>query len=358
MLHVKRCLIVLLLFSAFSAWADELIIEPDQGRAPILKAINDARYSLNLVMYGFTDQALLDALVQQKSKGKTLKVILEQSPYKAETENTHTITQFNSQRIAWHGSVPSLRLIHQKTLIIDDSKAIIMTFNFTHSTFKNERNFALVIDDAKKIKAITAAFSADWNHLATSNHSPDLIFSPDDSRQKLLTLIDQAKHTIHIYAQTVSDYKIVGALAKAAKSGVKVIIITSGKVREKQADYLARAGVQVHQSKHLYIHAKAFIFDEQKAVIGSINLTRNSLDHNRELAVMTTDAQVIKALDQTFNTDLQDANTTSKTKPYFALDQKTVLHAAKMLKKFIKPLQHLAQQNKPKKKHKYKKEYF
>ena len=56
------------------------------------------------------------------------------------------------------------------------------------------------------------------------------------------------------------------------------------------------------------IHAKVFIIDNEKAVIGSINLTRASLDDNRELAVITEDPTVLKQLIHTFDQDWKSEN--------------------------------------------------
>lgn len=304
----RACVILFLILIVRPLWADRLLVEPDMGRQPIIDIINQAQYSIDLVMYGFTDQTLLNKLIQQKNNGRSLKIILEDSPYKAPDENKKTIATLNAQQIPWQGSIPPFRLVHQKTLIADHTKAVIMTFNFTRSTFKNERNFALIIDDPARVNDIATIFSADWNHVAVTNQSPDLLLSPDDSRSKLLTLINQANHRLQIYAQNVSDYKIVGALAKAARKGVQVQLITSTKLRDKQANYLSRAGVSIHYTKKLIIHAKVFIIDNKKAVIGSINLTRASLDNNRELSIVTEDANVMKTLTTTFNHDWNDAD--------------------------------------------------
>lgn len=292
-----------LLFFILPAWADQLIIEPDRGREPLLQAIQTAKHSIKLVMYGFTDDILLQALIQKKMKGQTVNIILEESPYKAENENKKTIAQLNAHHMAWQGSLSPPRLVHQKTLLIDGRKAIIMTFNFTRSAFKNDRNFGLIIEDPKRVRLIESLFSADWNHTPTQHLAPDLIISPDNSREALLTLINHAKQAIRIYAQDINDYKIVGALAKAAQRGIHVEILTSKKIRKKQANYLARAGVNVKFSYLYYIHAKVLIIDNQKAVIGSINLTKASLDNNRELSVISEDPTVIQQLNATFNND-------------------------------------------------------
>lgn len=292
------------LFLVAPAFADQLIIEPDMGRKPILDAIHNAKHSIKLVIYGFTDEILLNALIQKKLNGQTVNIILEESPYKAEDENKKTIAKLNANHVPWQGTLPPHSLIHQKTLLIDGNKAIIMTFNFTRSSFnKRTRNFGLIIDDAKRVNKIAALFSADWNHVPTNNKTADILVSPDNSREGLNTLLQQAKHSIRIYAQDVNDFKIIGSLEKAARMGVKVEILTSKKIRKKQAGYLTRAGISIRRSQDYYIHAKVFIIDNQKAIIGSINLTRASLDDNRELSVITEDKQVIQQLNQTFNYD-------------------------------------------------------
>ena len=118
-------ILILLIFYLFPTiiWADQLIIEPEMGRKPILSALENSRYSVNLVMYGFTDQQLLNAILKQKSKNIAIKIILEQHPYKRENENNKVITLFNKNKIPWQGSIPGIKLIHQKTLLIDNQKS-------------------------------------------------------------------------------------------------------------------------------------------------------------------------------------------------------------------------------------------
>jgi cardiolipin synthase len=331
---MRHFVIALFFFFSIPAFADQLIIEPEMGREPIISALNNAKQTIDLVMYGFTDTDILNALIRKHSQ-TNVKVILEDKPYKHDDENIKTINTLRTNNIAQQGAIAPFRLIHQKTLLIDGKKAYVMTFNFTHSTFKNERNFALVIDDAKKVNAIAAVFSADWNHKPVVTSSPELIYSPDGSRDKLIALIESAHDHIQLYAQSVSDYKIIGALAKTARSGVNIDILTSNKLSDKQTNYLRRAGVSIHISKHLYIHAKAMIIDNKLAVIGSTNLTRSSLEDNRELSVVTYDKNVIKQLTDTFNRDWNETKQARSHRNH-NINQRVLIHAMKALSKFIR----------------------
>jgi cardiolipin synthase len=297
--------------------AQRLITEPEMGRDPLLGMILGAKSSIELAIYGFTDETFVTALIEAQHQHKQVQVLLQHYPYQTTNENAVTIARLQAANIplAWPGD--NFTLLHQKTLILDQQSATIMTFNLTHSAFKNERNFALQLDNPEDVAEIHRVFTADWTHKPVTVHTADLIWSPDNRREKLLSLINNAKQSLSIYAEGLSDYAIVGALAQAARHGVKVNILMSHypnqKVGGKKFDYLAKNNVTVRYSKRLVIHAKVMIIDDATAVIGSINFTRQSLDTNRELSVITHEPEIIKNLNKTFNTDWNAASETTTT---------------------------------------------
>lgn len=297
--------ITLIFLHTITAWADQLIIEPDMGRKPILNFIQNTKHSLNLVIYGITDKSILDALIKLKNNGRTVKVILEDEPYKAKSQNLKAIKSLKAHNIDWQGNIPPYRLIHQKTMISDDENALVMTFNFTRSAFKDQRNFALLLDDKRQVKTINSIFMSDWNHKPASDIKSNFILSPDNSRTRLTRLVESAKHTIDIYAQGLNDYEFIGHLAKAARRGTKIRILTSANTHGKQYSFLRKAGIQFHKTNGLYIHAKVFIIDNSAAIIGSLNLTKSAFDDNRELSVITYNKDIIKNLTGTFEKDWQ-----------------------------------------------------
>jgi cardiolipin synthase len=294
----------------------QLIIEPDAGRAPLLNAIHNAKSSVDLVMYGLTDLQFVDALTRANAKNKNVKVLLQHYPYKADDENKAAIADLQAANTPLHWPDEKFKLTHQKTLLIDDNYAIIMTFNLTHGSFTKERNFALVVTDPAIVSEIKHVFDADWQHTDVTVHDANLIWSPDNSREKLIALIQTAKTEIKIYAEGLNDYEIVGALAKAARNGVKITVLTSSfgdKPVSKQFKYLAKNGVNILYSKDYVIHAKIMVIDQTRAVLGSINMTRQSINNNRELAMITDDANIIHQLSQTFDNDSRHATPTMVT---------------------------------------------
>lgn len=303
----SQLFLALLLFSSIAYSAERLIIEPDDGREPLLSLIDDSKSSIDMVMYGFTDARFMNALVHAKRNGKEVRVLLEPHPYRAETENEFAIKRLKSADVTLQWPSKNYKLTHQKTILLDQQKAIVMTFNLTNSSFKNERNFALVIDDPAEVNEIKQVFNNDWQHKNSNVRNSQLVWSPNNSREKILDLINHTHSDLKMYAQGLSDYHVIGALAKIARQGKRVDIVLSGNDNDqnRKFNFLRKAGVVLHFNKNLMIHAKVLIIDKQLALIGSINFTRPSMNDNRELSIITKSPDVIAALLKTFQRDSQ-----------------------------------------------------
>lgn len=300
-----RFILILLTYCFINtAFADELIVEPEMGRAPILHFIDQTQHSINLVMYDFTDKTLLNALLAEQRAGKQVRVILEKAPYKNESLNLNTMTVMNQQKLAWHPGARTFQFTHQKSLVSDDQRALVMTFNFTLSSFKNQRNFGLLVNNPSLSHDINQTFNADWQQQsAPHSNNPRLLFSPSTSRQGYLQAIASSQQSMQIYEQSIADAGMVQALCDAARRGVNIQIITSKMPPKKFSEPLMQAGVTIKISKKLYIHAKAMVVDHRSLILGSVNFTPTSLDHNRELAILSNDPAVVRELTNTFNQD-------------------------------------------------------
>ncbi|EKD55243.1 MAG: putative membrane associated protein [uncultured bacterium] len=298
-------LICFLWLLASVSFADQLIIEPDNGRAPLLSAIQKAKSSIDLTLYGLTDKKLMDSLIDAKNHGKEVRILIEPAPYKNPKENNAAIKKLLAHHIFLQSANPDFKLTHQKTFLIDHQSAIIMTFNLTKSAFNQERNFALTINDPATIAEMMRVFSADLSHKKILVSNTHLVWSPDQAREKITALIQQAQSNIKIYAPDISDYQIIGELAKKSRAGIKIEILTSANenIHPKKWVYLKKSGVIIHHSTQYLIHAKVIIIDQKRAMLGSTNLTEPSLDQNRELSIITEDPDVIRQLTTTFDWD-------------------------------------------------------
>ena len=53
-----------------------------------------------------------------------------------------------------------------------------------------------------------------------------------------------------------------------------------------------------------YLHAKAIVVDQKAIYLGSENFTKNSLDHNRELGLVTTNVNAVSTVSTTVSADI------------------------------------------------------
>lgn len=64
---------------------------------------------------------------------------------------------------------------------------------------------------------------------------------------------------------------------------------------------------QVRLLKKPYVHTKVILIDDELLLIGSMNLSANSLDNNREYGILLLDQRLIDQFLQGFEKDWQAA---------------------------------------------------
>lgn len=130
-----------------------------------------------------------------------------------------------------------------------------------------------------------------------------------------MDILNTAKEYVHI----MTPYLIIGnemitALTYAAKRGIDVKIIMPGIPDKKYAFALAKtyypeliaAGVKIYQYKKGFVHAKEFVSDGRKAVVGTINLDFRSLYLHFECAALLYKVPQIEEIEKDFQETLKE----------------------------------------------------
>ncbi len=275
--------------------------------------INGARHSLDVTMYEFADTTAEHDLAAAARRGVQVHVILDK---REKNINSNTFSYFvrNRVKVVWSSS--RFTYTHQKTLVIDGSKAVIMTANLTSKYYPTSRDFLVVDTDRADVAAIAAVFDADFAHRAvTPGDGADLVWSPTDSRAKLLALINGATSSLRIYSEEMGDTTVENALIRAAERGVDVQVCGENEGGEYDGAYakLARAGIRISyysSSTGFYIHGKVVEADygtgHARMFVGSENFSRTSLNDNRELGLIISDLAVLSAMARTFAADFRN----------------------------------------------------
>jgi len=284
---------------------EKLLSETFSGKTAILNELFNANNEVLINMYGFTDFDFIPALVNLEKQGVEIKMILEEAPYQAETENFDIRSMLKNYGIKVRWARSELFLDHAKYIVIDNTKAIVLTGNFTYSSFTKNREFGLITTDKDKVATLRNLFYADFNRTEFSNDNDNVLISPIDSRIKIENALRSATKSIKIWEQTVEAPEIVNILKEQKAKGVEVKVLMPASYASDLAKSL---GDSVLALPNPYIHAKTFIIDDKFAYIGSNNFTAPSLDNEREAALFTSNKSIIEELNMIWQWDLSHSN--------------------------------------------------
>lgn len=138
-----------------------------------------------------------------------------------------------------------------------------------------------------------------------------------------MDILNRANDYVHIMTPyLILDGELETALRYAAQRGVDVKLILPG-IPDKKLPYalakahyrsLVSAGVKIFEYTPGFVHAKVFVSDDLKAVVGTINLDYRSLYHHFECAAYLYKTDCIPKIEEDFqNTLLKCRQVTEET---------------------------------------------
>jgi phosphatidylserine/phosphatidylglycerophosphate/cardiolipin synthase-like enzyme len=254
--------------NAASQAGPTLLVQPDDGRAPILAAIRGATDNIRLTIYQLTDlqsvsqsptapaDSIAQALIDKAKSGLAVRVIVDQGQY-ATGGHAQTIEQtanaLRSAGVAVQLSSSAFCFTHQKTMVIDGptrarpdlaGSAIIMSFNLMPGYFGGTRDYAVVTHDSSAVQEVSRVFDADfalplsssscrYAHTPATTKAPPaasdtpavsdsaLLWSPVNAKPKLQTLLGNVKQTLVLTSEELVDPDMVCQIRALALSSAK-----------------------------------------------------------------------------------------------------------------------------------------
>ena len=159
-----------------------------------------------------------------------------------------------------------------------------------------------------------------------------------------MDILNRATDYVHIMTPyLILDGELETAIKFAAQRGVDVRLILPGIPDKKLAWALAkshygrlvRAGVKIYEYTPGFVHAKVFVSDDKKAVVGTINLDYRSLYHHFECATYMYKTACISDIERDFQDTLSKCR---EVTPESIRDEKLFYKIMGSLMQFIAPL--------------------
>ncbi|TWT12457.1 cardiolipin synthase [Streptococcus sp. sy004] len=223
---------------------------------------------------------------------------------------------------------------HRKIVVIDGKVAFTGGVNLADEYINHIERFghwkdSAIMLEGKAVDTFTVLFLQMWSitdsnpdfsaylprHQEASKKEDGYVIpygdSPLDSdkigENVYIDLLNHARDYVYIMTPyLILNSELEHAIKFAAERGVDVRLILPG-IPDKQVPYalaktyyktLLKSGVKIYEYTPGFVHAKVFVSDHIKAVVGTINLDYRSLYHHFECATYLYKVPAIKQIEQ------------------------------------------------------------
>lgn len=281
--------------------APEVLVAPEGYEEEILARLGAAAQTLDVQMYQLERPSYVDALLAAHQRGVTVRVLL----HGAEEVNALAWQRLVEASVDVREPPPGFPHYHPKVALLDGTTAIVMSGNWNESG-ATERNYAVVLEDPDDIADLQAVFEADFAGAPLDLACTRLVVTPVNARERILAHLRSATRRLDLSVMYLTDRPARDIVLERAAAGVAVRVLLADPTwitsNTATAHTLAEAGIPVAFYEVSRLHAKLMLADDV-AFVGSENLSRTSLDQNREIGVLLSEPALVERLGAQFEHD-------------------------------------------------------
>jgi phosphatidylserine/phosphatidylglycerophosphate/cardiolipin synthase-like enzyme len=278
----------------------KLLVQPDDGATPLVKAIQGARTSIDILIFRFDRKDIERALLNAVGRGVRVRALIAYTNRGGEKNLRALEMRLLAAGVMVARTSDVLLRYHGKMIIIDRRALYMLAFNFTYADMDRSRSFGVVTKDRKLVQEAEKLFEADMQRQEYTPAAATFIVSPLNARKELSTFIKAAKKELLIYDPAITDATMVRLLNERAEAGVNIRIVGRGKLPARKLTGLR-------------LHTRTIIRDGAYVFIGSQSLRRAELDKRREIGLIFRDPKIALQLAKLFNEDSEGAQPAAVT---------------------------------------------
>ncbi len=272
-----------------------LLQQPGDGVAPLVKGINGAKKSIEVIIFRFDRREIEKALANAVTRGVFVHALIAYTNRGGEKNLRALEMRLLAAGVTVARTADDLVRYHGKMMIIDRRELYLLAFNFTYLDMEHSRSFGVISRNAKLVQEGVKLFEADTKRQPYTPRLTAFVVSPLNARKQLASFIEGADKELLIYDPEVGDPQMIRLLEERVQAGVDVRII--GRLTH------ASATLTVRKLPQMRLHTRTIIRDGSEAFVGSQSLRPLELDARREIGVIFRDLKVARRLAKTFYDD-------------------------------------------------------
>ena len=260
---------------------------------------------LKLETYDFTNKFFKTRFQNLSNHWVPIQIILENNKYQEYGDTFRELQEYFTwdENIELHSDEQMWTMyVHAKVTLNEDAFRV-QTANLTKSSFESNREHFFYSSDSDFRDSLEKLVDADWvwDDLSTLNLHPNLVVCPFNCREVIKTLLESAEKSIVIQTQYIVDDEILDILRQKSSEVDMAIIVAD---TDDNYDLISYFWPWIARTlKTHYNHTKMILVDEKYLLLGSMNLSSNSLDKNREIWIILMDTWHVSEFIQWFKKD-------------------------------------------------------
>jgi phosphatidylserine/phosphatidylglycerophosphate/cardiolipin synthase-like enzyme len=273
----------------------KLLVQPGDGVVPLIKGINRAKKSVEIVIFRFDRTEIERALANAVSRGVFVHALIAYTNRGGEQHLRELEMRLLAAGVTVARTADDLVRYHGKMMIIDRRELYVLAFNYTHLDIEHSRSFGVITINTKLVHEAVKLFEADTKRQPYTPGLASFVVSPVNARKQLAAFIKGAKRQLAIYDPEISDPVMIRLLEERASAGVDIRII--GRMTRPSPV------LKVRKLSLVRLHTRTMIRDDREVFIGSQSLRPLELDARREVGIIFRDLRVAGRLIKTFHDD-------------------------------------------------------
>lgn len=307
-----------------------IFVQPGEGVTPLIKAIQRAKESIDILIFRFDRGDIEKALVSAVGRGVVVHALIAYTNRGGERHLRALEMRLLAAGVIVARTADDLVRYHGKMMIVDRAELFVLAFNFTTLDVEHSRSFGSVTRDTALVREAVKLFEADSRRQPYEGGSSEFIVSPVNARAELEAFIKKATKELLIYDPHVGDPAMIRLLEERAAAGVTVRLI--GKLSRKSA------GIEVHKLASMRLHTRAICRDSKWVFLGSQSLRTAELDARREVGVIFKSPEAVSLLAKTFAADWSEAEAAKDSGEEKPPASKVAKRVAKAITKNLEPV--------------------
>ncbi|MGH9503340.1 MAG: phospholipase D-like domain-containing protein [Terriglobales bacterium] len=308
----------------------KLLIQPGDGIGPLVKAIEKARESIEIVIFRFDRIEIERALADAVKRGVLVHALIAYTNRGGEKNLRKLEMRFLAAGITVARTSNDLVRYHGKIMVVDRKQLYLLAFNLTRLDIDHSRSFGIVATTRSLVQESIRLFESDTQRQPYTPGNARFLVSPLNARKELAAFLQGAKKELLIYDMKIADRAMTRLLEERAAAGIEIRII--GKVTRRTC------GLAVRKLNGMRLHTRTIIRDRSQMFIGSQSLRELELDARREIGIILPDRKIIAAVIKTFEADWKLSASSPRKSANEPADATVTKAARKVAKNIAKDL--------------------